>query len=162
MLILSSCYVQVADKAATSPPGQMVLDEEEARFYFTQFVDAMAYCHAHGIAHRCYAHAGVLCTPLPLDCTAVGGTTCTAQTASRRCCLTVTASAPQPPAVRRDLKLDNALLDSSRPAVLKLCDFGFARTFGAAGARLERVNSHLGCASWSVGRPERLPARLLD
>ena len=51
----------------------------------------------------------------------------------------------------RDLKLDNALLDKSSPAVLKLCDFGFARGFGAVGARLERVNSHLGwdaCFSW--------------
>ncbi len=27
----------------------------------------------------------------------------------------------------RDLKLDNTLLDDSNPAVIKLCDFGFAK-----------------------------------
>ena len=51
----------------------------------------------------------------------------------------------------RDLKLDNALLDKSKPPVLKLCDFGFARAFGAHGHRLERVNSHLGCAPLTGG-----------
>ena len=29
----------------------------------------------------------------------------------------------------RDLKLDNTLLDSSDPPRLKLCDFGFAKTW---------------------------------
>ena len=29
----------------------------------------------------------------------------------------------------RDLKLDNTLLDSSSPPMLKLCDFGFAKTW---------------------------------
>ena len=29
----------------------------------------------------------------------------------------------------RDLKLDNTLLDSSTPPMLKLCDFGFAKTW---------------------------------
>ncbi len=28
---------------------------------------------------------------------------------------------------RRDLKLDNTLLDGSLPARIKLCDFGFAK-----------------------------------
>lgn len=30
---------------------------------------------------------------------------------------------------RRDLKLDNTLLDGSRPPRVKLCDFGFAKDF---------------------------------
>ena len=29
----------------------------------------------------------------------------------------------------RDLKLDNTLLDDSNPPVIKLCDFGFAKTW---------------------------------
>ena len=43
----------VADQASHSTPGKLVMDEEEARYFFTQFVEAMAFCHAHGIAHRC-------------------------------------------------------------------------------------------------------------
>lgn len=31
--------------------------------------------------------------------------------------------------LRRDLKLDNTLLDDSDPPMLKLCDFGFAKTW---------------------------------
>ncbi len=31
------------------------------------------------------------------------------------------------PVARRDLKLDNTLLDGSLPARIKLCDFGFAK-----------------------------------
>lgn len=31
--------------------------------------------------------------------------------------------------VCRDLKLDNTLLDDSDPPLLKLCDFGFAKTW---------------------------------
>lgn len=31
--------------------------------------------------------------------------------------------------VCRDLKLDNTLLDDSDPPMLKLCDFGFAKTW---------------------------------
>ena len=29
----------------------------------------------------------------------------------------------------RDLKLDNTLLDMTKPPMLKLCDFGFAKTW---------------------------------
>ena len=29
----------------------------------------------------------------------------------------------------RDLKLDNTLLDASNPPIIKICDFGFAKTW---------------------------------
>jgi serine/threonine protein kinase len=28
------------------------MDEEEGRFFFTQLINAMDYCHKHKIAHR--------------------------------------------------------------------------------------------------------------
>ena len=36
----------------------------------------------------------------------------------------------------RDLKLDNTLLDDSNPPLLKLCDFGFAKTWDAEDANM--------------------------
>ena len=36
----------------------------------------------------------------------------------------------------RDLKLDNTLLDDSNPPMLKLCDFGFAKTWDAEDANM--------------------------
>ena len=30
----------------------------------------------------------------------------------------------------RDLKLDNTLLDDSKPPLIKICDFGFAKEWG--------------------------------
>lgn len=35
-----------------------------------------------------------------------------------------------PAILRRDLKLDNTLLDGSNPPYIKICDFGFAKSWG--------------------------------
>ena len=43
---------RVADRFPQSTPGNLVMGEDEARFYFTQFIDAVDYCHKHNIAHR--------------------------------------------------------------------------------------------------------------
>lgn len=43
---------RVADRFPTSKPGSLIMGEDEARFYFTQFVAAIDYCHTHNIAHR--------------------------------------------------------------------------------------------------------------
>ena len=45
--------------------------------------------------------------------------------AESRCCFKQCGSRH----VRRDLKLDNTLLDGSLPPRVKLCDFGFAKAF---------------------------------
>ncbi|GMH37429.1 hypothetical protein BSKO_05302 [Bryopsis sp. KO-2023] len=60
--------------------GGLFLAEDEALFFFKQFISAVEYCHKHSVAHR-------------------------------------------------DLKLDNTLLDSSKPPFIKICDFGFAKNF---------------------------------
>ena len=44
----------------------------------------------------------------------------------------------------RDLKLDNTLLDSSRPQRIKLCDFGFAKAWDAGS---KNMFTHIGCAA---------------
>ncbi|KAK9809819.1 hypothetical protein WJX73_009694 [Symbiochloris irregularis] len=33
-------------------PGNLIMDEDEARYYFSQYIDAVDYCHKHDIAHR--------------------------------------------------------------------------------------------------------------
>ncbi|KAK9834291.1 hypothetical protein WJX81_004049 [Elliptochloris bilobata] len=86
----------VSERWASPQPNGLVLSEAEARFLFRQFIDAVAYCHRHSIAHR-------------------------------------------------DLKLDNTLLDDQKPPVLKLCDFGFAKSFRGG---LERATSRLGTAEY--------------
>lgn len=70
----------VADKWQKAQAQGLFLSEDEARFFFKQFLSAVKYCHSHCVAHR-------------------------------------------------DLKLDNTLLDSHEPPVLKICDFGFAKTW---------------------------------
>lgn len=70
----------VADKWREAQSKGMFLSEDEARYFFKQFLQAVSYCHAHNVAHR-------------------------------------------------DLKLDNTLLDRSDPPIIKLCDFGFAKTW---------------------------------
>ena len=70
----------VADKWQKAQAMGLFLSEDEARYFFKQFLSAVKYCHGHLVAHR-------------------------------------------------DLKLDNTLLDSSNPPVIKICDFGFAKTW---------------------------------
>lgn len=70
----------VADKWQKAQAAGLFLSEDEARYFFKQFLSAVKYCHSHHVVHR-------------------------------------------------DLKLDNTLLDSSKPPVIKICDFGFAKTW---------------------------------
>jgi serine/threonine-protein kinase SRK2 len=42
----------VADKWQHAQQTGLFLSEDEARYYFRQFVTAVAYCHAHNVAHR--------------------------------------------------------------------------------------------------------------
>ena len=70
----------VAERWQHAQHAGLFLGEDEARYFFRQFIGAVEYCHSHCVAHR-------------------------------------------------DLKLDNTLLSSDSPPVLKLCDFGFAKTW---------------------------------
>lgn len=75
-----SLTAYVADKWQKAQAMGLFLSEDEARYFFKQFLSAVKYCHGHCVAHR-------------------------------------------------DLKLDNTLLDSSHPPIIKICDFGFAKTW---------------------------------
>jgi serine/threonine-protein kinase SRK2 len=75
-----SLTAHVADKWKQAQANGLFLSEDEARFFFKQFLSAVNYCHQHRVVHR-------------------------------------------------DLKLDNTLLDDSSPPVIKICDFGFAKTW---------------------------------
>lgn len=58
----------------------LFLSEDEARYFFRQYIEAVEFLHANRVAHR-------------------------------------------------DLKLDNIVLDGSRPPRIKVCDFGFAKNW---------------------------------
>ncbi len=75
-----SLTAYVADKWRKAQELGLFLSEDEARYFFKQFLAAVEYCHSHLVAHR-------------------------------------------------DLKLDNTLLDAADPPALKICDFGFAKTW---------------------------------
>ncbi|KAK9833495.1 hypothetical protein WJX84_007710, partial [Apatococcus fuscideae] len=77
----------VAEKWQAAQHTGLFLTEDEARYFFRQFVGAVEYCHLHCVAHR-------------------------------------------------DLKLDNTLLDNSEPPMIKLCDFGFAKTWAGDDANM--------------------------
>lgn len=77
----------VAERWQHAQTSGLFLSEDEARYFFRQFIGAVEYCHGHCVAHR-------------------------------------------------DLKLDNTLLDDSNPPLLKLCDFGFAKTWEAEDANM--------------------------
>ena len=83
----------VAERWQHAQHAGLFLTEDEARYFFRQFIEAVEYCHGHCVAHR-------------------------------------------------DLKLDNTLLNAEEPPTLKLCDFGFAKTW----ARGEDANmfTHIG------------------
>ncbi|DBA66108.1 TPA: hypothetical protein ACH3X2_003106 [Trebouxia sp. C0005] len=42
----------VADKWQSADPSGLVMAEDEARYFFKQFISAISYCHQHHIAHR--------------------------------------------------------------------------------------------------------------
>jgi len=75
-----SLTAYVADKWKEAQQRGLFLSEDEARFFFKQFLSAVNYCHHHRVVHR-------------------------------------------------DLKLDNTLLDAATPPAIKICDFGFAKTW---------------------------------
>ena len=115
--------------------GGLHLEEDEARYFFRQFVSAVGYCHANNVAHRCgrprraaergWARGGGFWNeargalhpapraPRQLVTLALNPETCHVTP----CTL--------PPRPQRDLKLDNTLLDGSMAAPrIKICDFG--------------------------------------
>jgi len=53
----------------------------------------------------------------------------------------------------RDLKLDNTLLDGRDPPRLKLCDFGFAKSWGGAGPTMDTMR---------IGTPEYMAPDLIS
>lgn len=86
----------------------LFLSEDEARYFFKQFVSAVMYCHANNVAHR-------------------------------------------------DLKLDNTLLDSTNPPFVKLCDFGFAKSWESENANMQ---THIGTPVYmapELVQPDSLP-----
>ena len=58
----------------------------------------------------------------------------------------------------RDLKLDNTLLDDSNPPLLKLCDFGFAKTWDAEDANMY---THIGWVTDLVQLPPQCSCLLI-
>lgn len=90
-----------------------------------QFIGAVDYCHSHKTAHRWVTLLDLYyCLLQPAE-------ECTDHSVLR-----VTVGDV------RDLKLDNTLLDKQNPPFLKICDFGFARSWAGD---LYRTKSHLGC-----------------
>ena len=89
---------------STGQPLGLYITEDEARFFFKQFIGAVEYCHKHNVMHR-------------------------------------------------DLKLDNTLLDNSNPPYIKICDFGFAKTWG----RPEDANT-----STTIGTPVYMSPEVLS
>lgn len=96
------CTAYVADKWKEAQARGLFLSEDEARFFFKQFLSAVNYCHQHRVVHR-------------------------------------------------DLKLDNTLLDNSSPPVIKICDFGFAKTWS------EEANMHT-----LIGTPVYMSPELMN
>ncbi|CAG9466002.1 unnamed protein product [Pedinophyceae sp. YPF-701] len=84
----------------------LYITEAEACYFFTQFINAVEYCHTHNVMHR-------------------------------------------------DLKLDNTLLTGKHPPVIKICDFGFAKSWNPAMA--EAANT-----STQIGTPVYMPPEVLS
>lgn len=87
-----SLTAYVADKWKEAQKLGLFLSEEEARYFFKQFLGAVKYCHMHSVAHR-------------------------------------------------DLKLDNTLLDGTDPPIIKICDFGFAKTWSEDANMLTQIGT---------------------
>ena len=99
--------------------GGLCIDEDEAHYYFIQLLGAVEYCHKHHVAHRYQRGKDALER-------GQRGKTHRAVLKSLSC-VHVLLSPILTACRRRDLKLDNTLLDSHKPPWVKLCDFGFAK-----------------------------------
>jgi len=82
----------VANKWQEAQKKGLFLSEDEANYFFRQFISAVKYCHLHSVAHR-------------------------------------------------DLKLDNTLLDNADPPFVKICDFGFAKTWSEDANMLTQIGT---------------------
>ncbi len=125
--------------------GGLCLSEEEARYFFLQIISAVEYCHAHQVAHRyamscCRLHLSWHCKPV------FQRTPCARFCPCNTTCLRAVLC-------RRDLKLDNTLLDTRafNPPWIKLCDFGFAKHWQA--------NSNMD--TMRIGTPEYMGPELI-
>lgn len=47
-----SLTAHVAERWGTATAGKLVMDEDEARYFFRQFIHAVDYCHKHNTTHR--------------------------------------------------------------------------------------------------------------
>ena len=104
--------------------GGLCIDEDEAHYYFIQLLGAVEYCHKHHVAHRCRGGGGKNALELRAEAEKH------IVPSANRCRMPTSCSHPFGCPVgccRRDLKLDNTLLDSHKPPWVKLCDFGFAK-----------------------------------
>jgi serine/threonine-protein kinase SRK2 len=103
------------------------LSEADARWYFQQLVVSIDYCHRmvrHPCAHTAHLrllqgmlshNMHVLMRRMQKHCSGA----CLADRAEPICCLQGVAN--------RDIKLENALLDSNPRPLLKICDFGYSK-----------------------------------
>lgn len=66
----------------------------------------------------------------------------------------------QLPALSRDLKLDNILIDSQNPPAVKLCDFGFSKAWPTE-SDFEGSPSGNRLKSMRVGTADYMPPELI-
>jgi len=75
----------VADKWQHAQQTGLFLSEDEARYYFRQFVTAVAYCHAHNVAHRCGSVQTCALCNTTLSIASLAVASCPAHNATHTC-----------------------------------------------------------------------------